>query len=156
MSQAQLSKLWSAMEQVVNPDEKKTGLGPSLVGLQCDSRSLGDFQRDTQSGIRDAMAFYPDHVLVVRTPPNPGFGTLFKILTKGSASVVPHNRIPRTEITGLSVVQEAPPGWRLMGELEFLRLSTRNGDVWHWIDPISMDGKLEKLLERVGTYGTAK
>jgi hypothetical protein len=141
------------MEQVGRPEEKAGALGPTLVGLQCAGRSLADFQRDTQAGVRDGIAFFEDYVLIVRTPPNPGLGTLFKIMTKGTASVVPHSRIPKADITGLSVVQEAPPSWRLIGELDFLKLSTREGDIWHWIDTGSMGDQFDTLMGRLGGYG---
>jgi hypothetical protein len=152
MAQAQLPKLWSSMEQVMRPEERKAGLGPSVVGLDCMERSLADFQPDLQAGVRDGMAFFSDYVLLWRTPPNPGLGTIFKMLRKGTDSVVAHRRIPRSDVVGVRIVNEAPPHWSLMGELEFLKLSTADGEYWHWLDTVSMDGKLDKVSDLLATY----
>lgn len=153
MVQAQLPKLWSSMKEVMQPDERDEGaLVPSVIGLQCADRTLADFQRCQQAGVRDAVALFERHVLIVRTPPNPGLGTIFKAMRKGAASVVPHLRIPRSDIVAAAVVREPPPDWRLIGDLEFLKVSTRDGDLWHWIDTISMDGKDAGLAEFLTTY----
>lgn len=136
----------------MTPEEREGSLGPSLVGLQCAERSLIDFQRDERAGIRDAVAFYDDHLLIVRTPPNPGLGSLFKALVGNTASAVPHARIDRADIDAACIAREAPSHWRLMGDLEFLKLSTRQGEQWHWIDTASMDGKLTRLTELLDDY----
>jgi hypothetical protein len=154
MAQAQLRKLWSSMEQIIEPNERKTALGPSVIGLDCMARSLPDFQRDTQAGVRDGLAFFEDHVLLWRTPPNPGLGTLFRIWRQGAASVVPHRRIPRAEIVSVSVVKEAPPHWRLMGEIEFLKLRTANEEYWHWLDTASMGDKLDRMTAMLRSYSS--
>jgi hypothetical protein len=139
------------MKEVMRPDESQA-LGPSVIGLQCAGRTLGDFQRDLQAGVRDAVALYEDHILIVRTPPNPGLRTALKAMRGGAASVVPHERILRSNIVAAGVVNDAPPDWRLLGDLTFLRLSTRDGDHWHWIDTGAMQGKDVGLAEMLATY----
>jgi len=151
MPQAQLPKLWSAMKQVMRADETQA-LGPSVIGLQCGGRTLAEFQRGVQAGIRDAIALYEDHVLVVRTPLNPGIRTALRVMRSGSASVVPHERILRSAIVAAGVVSDPPPQWPLMGDLAFVRLSTRDGDHWHWIDTIAMQGKDAGLAEVLAEY----
>ncbi|HEY6729723.1 MAG TPA: hypothetical protein VI039_01725 [Solirubrobacterales bacterium] len=152
MSQAHLSKLWSSVDQVMRDDERKGALGPTIVGLQCGGRELADFVRDQQAGVRDGVALFADYVLIVRTPPNPGVRTIFKAMRKGGASVVPHSRLPRSAVKAVEVTSSPPPGWRLTGEIKFLRITTSEGDVWHWLDEASMSGKEERLAEMLSTY----
>jgi hypothetical protein len=151
MTTAQVDKLWVCFRQIARDDEKKTAIC-STVGLQCAGRKLADFQRDLASGVRDGFVFYKDHVVIVRTPPNPGLGSVVKILLRGTGSVVPHSRLPRSAFSGIEIASGPPPGWNLLRDFRFLHAQTAQGELWYWIDDDSMTGKETYLERAVGLY----
>jgi hypothetical protein len=152
VAQAQLDRLWTCLDQVIRQDERHRGLGPTAVGLQCGGRDLFAFQRDLQAGIRDGVCLQADRVLIVRTPANPGIGLALKALMGGASAVVPHQRIAIAEVTAIDIVKAAPPGWSLIGDLDFLRLTTRSGAIWHWLDWVSLRGQEQKFLASVEKF----
>lgn len=149
MAPAQLNRLWTCVDQVSREDETGNGLGPSGVGLQCGGRTLGDWGRLVQAGIRDAICLFADHILIVRTPPSPGLGLALRALTRGPSSVVPHERIPIDEVVSIDIVKGPVPGWRLIGNLDFLRVETRRSEYWHWMDWGSLKGQEERFRQEV-------
>ena len=128
MTKAQLPKLWTCGEQVIRDDERGAGLGPSAVGLQCNVRTHAEFQADVRAGVRDSLSLHPDHILIVRTPPRGGLGFAVKAVLRGTASVVPHLRIPRSDVSALQLGQTPAPGWHLVSDFLFLRITTATGD----------------------------
>ena len=158
VTKVQLPKLWTCVDQVIRDDERGAGLGPSAVGLQCNVRTLAEFQADVHAGVRDSLAFHPDHILIVRTPPRAGLGFAVKAVLRGTASVVPHLRIPRSDVSALQLGQTPPPGWHLLSDFLFLRITTATGDNWHWVDRDSMQGKMQRFENAVAAFtspGTA-
>lgn len=120
---------------------RKKGAGlATTVGVNCGARSLGEFGRATDAGVRDGIWIFESHVLLVTVPEKVGLGTLIKMVRKNLAGMIPHDRINRSQIRVIETVNTPPPGWRLIGDVCFLHCSTLdNGDIWFWVDQVNTD-----------------
>jgi hypothetical protein len=154
MAEAQKSKLLSCFDQVARDDERSNGI-LSTYGLQLGNRSPAEFRAHVEAGIRDAVFLYNDHGLIVRTPPNPGLGTLAKVLlTRSTSSIVPHLRFSRADVRSVDVTGSPPPGLPLIGAMRFLRITTERESYWHWIDETLADDWNNNRLNEISTLYT--
>ena len=151
MTKVQLPKLWTCVDQVIRDDER--GAGPSRAQSDFNAtcaRSPSPSRRARRR--KDSLAFHPDHILIVRTPPRAGLGFAVKAVLRGTASVVPHLRIPRSDVSALQLGPTPPPEWHLLSDFLFLRITTATGDNWHWVDRDSMQGKMQRFADAVAAF----